>query len=56
LSIETLRRALADNLFHIQGKWPEIASRNDFYLALAYTVRDRMMQRWLNSTRTYGKP
>jgi starch phosphorylase len=56
LSIETLRRALADNLFHIQGKWPEIASRNDFYLALAFTVRDRMMQRWLNSSRNYGKP
>jgi starch phosphorylase len=56
LSVQTLRRALADNLFHIQGKWPEIASRNDFYLALAFTVRDRMMQRWLNSSRNYGKP
>ncbi|HIK46636.1 MAG TPA: glycogen/starch/alpha-glucan phosphorylase, partial [Leptolyngbyaceae cyanobacterium M65_K2018_010] len=32
------------------------ASRNDFYLALAYTVRDRMMQRWLSSARTYLKP
>lgn len=53
LSVETLRRALADNLFYIQGKWPEVASINDFYLALAYTVRDRMMQRWLNSTRNY---
>ncbi|MBE9110359.1 glycogen/starch/alpha-glucan phosphorylase [Nodosilinea sp. LEGE 07298] len=56
LSVDTLRRALADNLFYIQGKWPKVASRNDFYLALAYTVRDRMMQRWLNSTRTYLKP
>ncbi len=56
LSVETLRRALADNLFHTQGKWPEIASQNDFYLALAFTVRDRMMQRWLNSARNYGKP
>jgi len=56
LGLETLRRALADNLFHLQGKWPEIASRNDFYLALAYTVRDRMMQRWLNSCRSYSRP
>ena len=56
LSVETLRRALADNLFYIQGKWPEVASRNDFYLALAYTVRDRMMQRWLSSIRTLKKP
>lgn len=56
LSVETLRRAFADNLFYIQGKWPEVASINDFYLALAYTVRDRMMQRWLNSTRNYLRP
>ncbi|PSN12112.1 glycogen phosphorylase [filamentous cyanobacterium CCT1] len=56
LSVDTLRRALADNLFYIQGKWPQVASTNDFYLALAYTVRDRMMQRWLSSIRTYLKP
>ncbi|MEY3297683.1 MAG: glycogen phosphorylase [Cyanobacteriota bacterium] len=56
LSVETLRRALADNLYYIQGKWPEVASKNDFYLALAYTVRDRMMQRWLNSSRNYRRP
>ena len=53
LSVETLRRAFADNLYYIQGKWPEVASINDFYLALAYTVRDRMMQRWLNTSRNY---
>ncbi|PZU96613.1 MAG: glycogen phosphorylase [Leptolyngbya sp.] len=56
LSIETLRRAMADNLFYIQGKWPEVATRNDFYMALAYTVRDRMLQRWLNSQRNYLRP
>ncbi|MEB3289261.1 MAG: glycogen/starch/alpha-glucan phosphorylase [Leptolyngbya sp.] len=56
LSVETLRRAFADNLYYIQGKWPEIASKNDFYLALAYTVRDRMMQRWLNTSRNYLRP
>lgn len=56
LSVETLRRAFADNLYYIQGKWPEVASKNDFYLALAYTVRDRMMQRWLNTTRNYLRP
>ena len=40
LSVETLRRALADNLFYVQGKFPEIATKNDLYMALAYTVRD----------------
>jgi starch phosphorylase len=52
LNIQTLRRAMADNLFYIQGKFPEIATKHDFYMALAYTVRDRLLQRWLNTTRT----
>jgi starch phosphorylase len=56
LSIETLRRAMADHLFYLQGRWPEIATRNDFYMALAYTVRDRMLQRWLNTKRLYRQP
>ncbi len=55
LSIETLKRAFADNLFYIQGKFPQIATKNDYYMALAYTVRDRLVQRWLNSAQTYLK-
>jgi glycogen phosphorylase len=55
LSIETLRRALADNLFYIQGKYPGVATQNDYYMALAYTVRDRLLHRWLNTTETYFK-
>ncbi|MFB2768814.1 glycogen/starch/alpha-glucan phosphorylase [Pelatocladus sp. BLCC-F211] len=53
LSIETLRRAMADNLFYIQGKYPEIATENDFYMALAYTVRDRLLKRWISTTKSY---
>ncbi len=53
LDIETLRRAMADNLYYVQGKFPEIATSHDYYMALAYTVRDRLLQHWLNSTRTY---
>ncbi|MGF1493289.1 MAG: glycogen/starch/alpha-glucan phosphorylase [Microcoleaceae cyanobacterium] len=55
LDVQTLKRAFADNLFYIQGKFPEIATKNDFYMALAYTVRDRMLRRWLNSQETYMK-
>ena len=56
LHVETLRRALADNLFYIQGRSPEMASRNDFYLALAYTVRDRLLPKWLSSRRSLLEP
>ncbi|MGK7915870.1 MAG: glycogen/starch/alpha-glucan phosphorylase [Prochloraceae cyanobacterium] len=54
LSLETLRRALADNLFYIQGKFPGFATKNDYYMALAYTVRDRLLQRWINTVQTYS--
>ena len=53
LSKETLRRAFLDNLFYVQGKFPKLASKNDYYLALAYTVRDRLLQRWLGTVATY---
>ncbi|MGD1862626.1 MAG: glycogen/starch/alpha-glucan phosphorylase [Leptolyngbyaceae cyanobacterium] len=56
LSVETLRRALADQLHYIQGKLPEYASLNDFYLALSFMVRDRLMPRWLYSKKNYLKP
>jgi glycogen phosphorylase len=55
LSITTLRSALADNLFYIQGKYPGNATKHDYYMALAYTVRDRLLQRWLNTVETYMK-
>ncbi len=54
LDIETLKRAFLDNLFYIQGKFPAIASQNDYYMALAYTVRDRLFRRWLNTAETYS--
>ena len=55
LDIETIKRAFLDNLFYIQGKFPEIATQNDYYMALAYTVRDRLFRRWLNTAETYSK-
>ena len=56
LSIETLQRAMADNLLYVQGKYPGIATKNDYYMALAYTVRDRLLQRWLATREVYDKP
>ncbi len=55
LSTETLRRAMADNLYYVQGKFPGIATGNDYYMALAYTVRDRLLQRWISSIEKYRK-
>jgi starch phosphorylase len=53
LSVETLKRAFADHLFYFQGKNAETATLNDFYTALAYTVRDRLLYRWLKTQERY---
>lgn len=55
LDIETLKQAILDNLFFIQGKFPEIATKNDWYMALAYTVRDRLLYRWTSTVKTVLK-
>lgn len=56
LSVATIKRAIADNLYYLQGKLPQTATLNDYYLALAYTVRDRLMQGWLATAQTYLDP
>lgn len=52
LEVETLKRAILDNLFCVQGKFPEIATKTDWYMAVAYTVRDRLLERWISSVQT----
>ena len=49
LSIETLGRAVAENLFYLLGKPLVNVHPHDLYMALAYTVRDRLLQRWINT-------
>jgi len=53
LEIPTLKRAFLDNLYYLQGRIPEVATRNDYYMALAYTIRDRLLHRWLNTTKIF---
>jgi starch phosphorylase len=53
LSSATIRRAFLDHVFHTQGKPPEHASQNDLYQALAHTVRDRLVQRWISTAEAY---
>jgi len=53
MSVETLKRAFADNLFYIQGKDESNATLHDYYQALAYTVRDRLLHRFIKTGRTY---
>ncbi|HKJ22410.1 MAG TPA: glycogen/starch/alpha-glucan phosphorylase [Gammaproteobacteria bacterium] len=47
------KRSFLDNLFYVLGKFPALATRNDYYMALAYAVRDRLLQRWINTATAY---
>ena len=53
LTSEALQRAVLDNLVCLQGRYPAIATPHDWYMALAYSVRDRLLARWVSTVQTY---
>ena len=53
LGVDALKRALLDKLVYVQARFPEVATRHDCFLALAQAVRDRLLQRWVQTARTY---
>ncbi len=53
LSRSALKRAFLDNLLYLQGKFPALATAHDYYMALAFTARDRIMQRWISTASAY---
>jgi starch phosphorylase len=50
---DELKRDFLDNLYYQQGKFARLATGYDYYMALAYAVRDRMLQRWISTASTY---
>ena len=51
--VEALAQSFLDNLLFVQGRSMERATTNDLYRALAHTVRDRLVERWISTTRNY---
>src|SRR5262245_16772978 len=49
----SIARDFMGKLFFELGKFPGVATKNDYYLALSYVVRDRLLHRWVQSARTY---
>jgi glycogen phosphorylase len=49
LGAAAIAAALIDNLHYLQAKLPQHATRNDWYMALAHTVRDRMLDRYIQT-------
>lgn len=52
-SVAGLQRSIVDNLLYYQGRFPSNATTTDWYLALAYAVRGRLLQQWLVSEHSY---
>ncbi|MBK1645046.1 glycogen phosphorylase [Thiocapsa imhoffii] len=53
MSKAALKQAYIDNLFYIQGRFRDVASTYDLYMAAAFTARDRMLERWVESAQVY---
>lgn len=53
LDADSIVRSFLDNLYFVQARFPEVATGNDNYLALAWTVRDRLWRRWIDTAGTY---
>jgi starch phosphorylase len=52
-SVQSLAHSFLDNLFFVQGRPLERATVNDLYMALAHTVRDRLVERWISTVQNY---
>ena len=52
-SIDAIQRSFLDNLFYVVGRTLEDASPVDHYTALSYTIRDRLLARFVSSTERY---
>jgi glycogen phosphorylase len=49
----TIAQDILRNLRHVQGRSPELATRNDWYLAVAHTVRDKMLDGWMATIKAF---
>lgn len=53
MDLSTLQRAFYNHLYYNQGKDQRFATPHDDYMALARTVRDRLVQRRIKTAQTY---
>ncbi|MFN0246915.1 MAG: glycogen/starch/alpha-glucan phosphorylase [Kofleriaceae bacterium] len=51
--VASLRHDIVEKLFFELAKFVGVATRNDYYLALAHAIRDRLLYRWIGSASQY---
>jgi len=52
-SVAAIQRDIADKLFCMLARFPEVATPHDRYLAVAYAVRDRLLRNWVATAHSY---
>jgi len=55
MSVDAFKRAFIDHLHYIQGVSAQRATLQDFYMALSYAVRDRLVHRWLKTLEAFNQ-
>jgi glycogen phosphorylase len=55
LSVADLKQSFLDNLFCGLGRVPAVATPNDAYMALAFTVRDRVLKQGVRTLEAYAR-
>lgn len=53
LSAASIKQDILDNLSLLGAKVPATATLNDWYMAIAHTVRDRILERWMETIEKY---
>jgi starch phosphorylase len=49
LDVDSIKQSILDNLYFDLGKLPQMATTNDWYIAVAYAIRDRMINRFVKT-------
>lgn len=53
LNAETLKRVISHHIITIQGREPERVGYRDLFKALAYTLRDTLIEKWIKTQKNY---
>ncbi|MFT5702081.1 MAG: starch phosphorylase [Desulforhopalus sp.] len=52
-SVKAIKESIVHHLMSFQGRDPERSGAQDVYMALAYTMRDVMIQKWIATQKTF---
>ncbi len=55
INLSELRRGFLDSLVFNRCRFPRRATKYDIYMGMAYTIRDRLVYRWLSTSEAYLK-